>query len=129
MNVLLDTCTFLWILNDSKNLTTKAKKTFLNDENECFLSVASLWEIAIKVSLGKLKLPCPLQEICEHHLAKNAISVLHIKPKHLFSLESMPYVHKDPFDRLIFAQANAENMALLTSESIGSKYGVRVIWK
>src|SRR5437868_256194 len=104
MTYLLDTHSFLWFINDDKELSATAKMLIEDPENVIFLSVASLWEIAIKVSLGKLDVPSPFTEFMLEQLHENNIALLGIKPEHLGVVVMLPFYHRDPFDRLIIAQ-------------------------
>jgi PIN domain nuclease of toxin-antitoxin system len=105
MKILLDTQAFLWIISDAPELSKKAKKVFLDQENDLFLSLASTWEIAIKSSLGKLKLKQPLQKFIPMQLQENSIFQLDISFRHVVGITTLPFHHRDPFDRLIISQA------------------------
>ncbi len=107
MRLLLDTHTFLWFISDDPSLSSNAK-SLLESDNDLFLSTASLWEIAIKFSLGKLSLPNKFEIFVSEQLRANAIDILQIDLKHLAVISNLPFHHKDPFDRLLIAQANVE---------------------
>ena len=124
--ILLDTHTLIWTLFDSGNLSENAKKA-LSSGKKAFVSVASLWEIAIKQSIGKIKLDITINEIAqkcdEYH-----ITILPITAEHLDRIKDLPDIHKDPFDRLLIAQAATENMTLITKDTIIPQYKVETIW-
>jgi PIN domain nuclease of toxin-antitoxin system len=125
---LADTHTLLWIVTDDNKLSNKVKKLFLNEENEIFISVASLWEIAIKVSLKRLELGQSLSEFYFKHIVGNKIRLLDIKVEHLAVLETLEFHHRDPFDRLIVCQSIFEKIPILSSDKEFSKYLVKRIW-
>jgi len=100
-----------------------------NKENKRFLSIASLWEMSIKVNLGKLKLNLTFQKMFNEHIEGNAIKLLNIKPKHLDVLNLLPFYHKDPFDRLIIAQSQSENISILSKDKMFKDYNdINLIW-
>ena len=125
MKLLLDTHVLLWALYDSGKLSPAAKKAIAS--SVCFVSVASLWELSIKHSLGKLNLEqsvVEIAEICE----KNHITLLGIMPEHCRRTEELPFIHRDPFDRLLIAQALEEELALVSKDQYAPQYGVRTVW-
>lgn len=128
MQLLLDTHTFLWWVSDAPELTGKARKAIADGANVCYLSLASCWEMAIKASLGKLSLATPLEQFIPEQLAANAISLLPIDFRHAARVESLPFHHRDPFDRLLVAQAQTEKLAIVSADAVLSEYGVRRIW-
>ncbi len=128
MRVLLDTHVFLWFITDDRRLSSRAREIMEDPENDLLLSIASLWEIAIKASLGKLTLARPFGELMPHELAENAIEILPIRLDHLTTLTSLPFHHRDPFDRLIVAQAVVEEMPVLSGDSAFSRYPARLLW-
>ena len=128
MEYLLDTHTLLWIVTDDKQLSTKVEKLFLNEQNEIFLSIASLWEIAIKVSLKRLELGQSLSEFYFKHVIGNKIRLLDIKVEHLAILESLEFHHRDPFDRMIISQSISEKIPILSNDKTFSKYLIKRIW-
>ncbi|MCB9434630.1 MAG: type II toxin-antitoxin system VapC family toxin [Ardenticatenaceae bacterium] len=128
MNLLLDTHVFLWFIAGDKQLDSYARHLIEDLGNERFLSVASVWEITIKSSLGRLAVPTPPSALVRDHIWANAINLLAIKPEHLDTLHDLPGHHKDPFDRLIIAQAIHEKMTLLTKDSAFSQYDVQTLW-
>ncbi len=128
MECLLDTNALLWIVTDDVQLSKKARKIFLDEENEIFISVASLWEIAIKVSLKRLNLGQTLNEFYIRHIVGNKIRLMDIKVEHLAELEYLEFHHRDPFDRLIISQAIVEKIHLLSKDKVLSKYPIKRIW-
>lgn len=128
MNALIDTSTFLWFISGSDRLSTDARQYIANLENEIFLSVVSLWEIAIKTSLGKLELLLPFDQLIPEHLEQNDIAILPIQIPHLFKVINLDFHHRDPFDRLIIAQGLVEQMPVITNDAAFNKYPVQLIW-
>jgi len=105
MNFLLDTHTFLWFINGDSEISKEAKEIIESPNNTKFVSIASFWEIAIKISIGKLHLEMPFQEL-ETHTSKNGFQLLPITFQHTQQLINLPFHHKDPFDRILIAQAS-----------------------
>ncbi len=128
MRVLVDTHSFLWFITADPNLSTPARTVLEDLDNEIFVSVASLWEIAIKSSLGKLELTKPFGELFPQQLALCEIEMLGIHLSHLITLTGLPLHHRDPFDRMIIAQAMTENLVVLTKDSAFPEYPIRVVW-
>ena len=128
MNVLLDTHVFLWWIAGSPLLSAHAQSVIADPTTEVYLSVASGWEIAIKSRLGKLKMPSNLQAFMATQLQLNSIQVLPIQMIHALHVSTLPDHHRDPFDRLLVAQSQIENMPLLTSDPQIVRYGITVIW-
>lgn len=128
MKVLLDTHTFLWFIAGDTQLDGYARQLIEEPGNKRYLSVASVWEITIKSSLGRLTVPTPPTTLIREHTWANAIDLLAITPEHLDTLHNLPYHHKDPFDRLLIAQAMQEGMLLVTKDQALSAYNVQVAW-
>jgi PIN domain nuclease of toxin-antitoxin system len=128
MRCLLDSHAFLWFIGGDARLGERALETISDIENEVLLSIASLWEIAIKHSLGKLELAQPFPELVQRQLIANEIELLAINPKHLFTLVDLPFHHRDPFDRLIIAQAISEGIPVLSGDGEFRKYPVQTLW-
>jgi PIN domain nuclease of toxin-antitoxin system len=128
MKVLLDTHAFLYFISGSPDLSAVARITIESPNNERLLSVASLWEIAIKVSIQKLQIGMTMSELVKREVHGNAIQVLAIEAEHLDRLSSLPFHHKDPFDRLMIAQSFAANIPLISKDSAFKAYGVKTIW-
>lgn len=123
---LLDTHTLLWFLRDSPQLSKKALG-IITTENKVYVSIASLWEIAIKKSIGKLEFEHSIEKIAELCHEKD-ILILQIQPKYFDKVIKLPNIHNDPFDRLIIAQAIIENLVIITKDTIIPKYSVKTIW-
>jgi PIN domain nuclease of toxin-antitoxin system len=127
VKALLDTHTFLWAIADDKRLSRRAQQIYTG-ANDLWLSVASIWEIVIKVRVGKLPLPEPSGPYIVKELAKNRIEVLPIKLDHVLRIESLPGHHRDPFDRMLIAQSLEEECPLVTADPIFNSYPVKVLW-
>ena len=127
MNLLLDTHAFMWFVNGDPLLGANAKKSIESIDNKNFISVASLWEIAIKVNIGKLSLSKPFHTI-KKQIEDNNIELLPIDFNHTLQLVSLQLYHRDPFDRLIIAQAMTEQMAVITKDEHFKKYSIKIIW-
>lgn len=128
MKILLDTNAFLWSITGDRALGKKGAKAFLDEKNSLLLSVASLWEITIKVCIGKLDVPRPVSNFLLEQLRLNAITLIEISPEHVFGLENLPMHHGDPFDRLIISQCLVEKLPVITGDAVFRKYPVKVIW-
>lgn len=128
MNILLDTHSFLWFIAGSEELTVKARKLIENENNLILLSSASLWEIAIKVGLGKLTLSEPFETLIPEQLSMNGFQILDINVSHSAKIIDLPFHHRDPFDRLLIAQALTEEIPIISSDEIFDKYGVTRLW-
>lgn len=131
MKLLLDTHTLIWLFDGSNKLSELAKGEIENRENSLFVSVVSFWEVAIKISIGKLEMDLSMEDL--QKLAwVNGIEVLPVQIEHTFLLRTLSFHHKDPFDRLLFAQAKAEGMNLLSGDEMFDPYfnesGVERIW-
>lgn len=128
MKLLLDTHTFLWWITDSLELSSRVRDAIRNPENELFLSVASAWEMAIKVNLGRLHLPDRPDRFIPNQLAKNAIKSLPIQMGHALYVSRLPAIHRDPFDRIIISQSILEKMAVVTRDPDIVEYKVKILW-
>jgi PIN domain nuclease of toxin-antitoxin system len=128
MRLLLDTHSFLWFLEANPRLSAKAQSLIHDGANEVYLSVASLWEKAIKISLGKFQLAVPFREFAETQLSTNEISVLGITVGHIVEVAGLTFHHRDPFDRLLIAQAMIETMPIISADSAFDAYGVTRLW-
>lgn len=128
MRLLLDTHVLILFINGDKKLPVKSRKLISDPDNLCFLSIASIWEIAIKLSLGKLELQSDFAEIT-HILIANHIEVMPISFEHLQTLLKLEYHHRDPFDRIMISQGISENMAIVSKDDIFTSYPVKLIWK
>jgi len=128
MNLLLDTQAFLWLDSDQAKLSAPARQACANPENTLWLSVASAWEMQIKTALGKLRLTRPLGQIIAEQQTANGLQVLSVNLAHVLALQALPPHHKDPFDRLLIAQAKSEGWDIVSKDPEFSAYGVPVIW-
>ena len=128
MRLLLDTHAFLWWVGDSPRLSRRAKNSIANARNQCLVSVASGWEIAIKISLGKLRIDAALDRFLPEQLAANGFQPLSIDLKHTARVARLPFHHHDPFDRLLVAQAIEEELAVVTADPVFTRYGVKRVW-
>ena len=128
MRALSDTHTFLWWITDDKRLSARVREIMGNVENHLFLSAASGWEMAIKARLGKLSLPDNLETFISKQLSDNEIHSLPIQMAHALYVYDLPDYHRDPFDKLLIAQARMESMPILTSDQQIVRYPVKTIW-
>jgi len=117
MRLLLDTQVFLWWISDDAALSKKARKAIANPANECFFSLASAWELAIKTSLGKLTLGQSLERFLPEQLALNQFQWLPVSLAHTLGVATLPWHHRDPFDRLLVAQCQADGMTLVSADA------------
>jgi PIN domain nuclease of toxin-antitoxin system len=124
---LIDTHTLIWFGENDQQLSLKARYAIESPENTKFFSVVSFWEIAIKVNLGKLSLLKPLEQIIREIEASEAL-ILGISPAQILLLEQMPLHHRDPFDRMLIAQATAEGLTIVTRDPHFLNYGVPLFW-
>ena len=125
---LLDTHTFIWLASDDPRLSKTAKTCIAESGNQFFFSVASVWEMAIKKSLGRLELTISLRDFLDDQLVALATQLLEIRSEHVLLVEGLPFHHRDPFDRLLVAQAIKENLTVLGADASFDKYGVRRLW-
>ncbi len=125
---LLDTHAFIWWVEDSPKLSKTASKTISNLENECYFSLASAWEMAIKISLGKLKLATSLRRFITENIAANDFRVLPIDFSHINKIESLAFYHRDPFDRLIIVQGMTEKMPIISADTDFGSYDIERVW-
>jgi PIN domain nuclease of toxin-antitoxin system len=128
MKLLLDTHTLLWFHLADPQLSAPALAAILDPANEKWVSPASYWEIAIKISIGKYILARPYEDFCRNAIDANGFQILHILPRHTALLTTLPFHHRDPFDRLMIAQATAEGMSVVCDDAIFDAYGVRRVW-
>lgn len=128
MNLLLDTHTLLWFLADSTKLTIAAKSVIEDPANKRWLSPISLLEIAIKIRIDKLRVAEPFDALFPSSLLMNKIELIPILPRHIAPLTALPMYHRDPFDRLIAATAQADDFVLVSADSAFDRYGLARIW-
>lgn len=128
MKLLLDTCTFLWILGDDPALSGRAREAFSDPANEVYLSAVSAWEIALKHAAGKLPLPASPSEIVPTGRAQHQIEPLPFDEPAALTLARLPALHRDPFDRALVAQAIMGGLALVTPDPLITQYPVPILW-
>ena len=128
MRALLDTHTFIWWANDDPSLTAAARRAIGDPTNEIFLSAVSTWEMAIKIAIGKLTLALPLDSFVLSQISQHQFKSLPVTYEHTYRVQWLPQHHRDPFDRLLIAQALVENLVLLTGDQQFPQYGVETLW-
>ncbi len=124
MKILLDTNVLLWFVSDDAELDPKYKSLIENSENEIFVSVASLWEITIKLNIGKLEMGNDFKTFFRVVTQDCDFKILQIAENHLLQYLALPLIHRDPFDRLIYSQAKSENLTFLFTDKIFKRYDV-----
>ena len=127
MRALLDTHVFLWAIIEDRRLSRAHREIYRDAASELYLSVASIWEMLIKSALGKLPLPAPAAPYIARQMEANRVDSLPIRLPHLIALEELPPVHRDPFDRMLVAQARAEGIPIVSSDPELRKYDVEVL--
>jgi PIN domain nuclease of toxin-antitoxin system len=128
MRILLDTLVFIWFVEDDPQLADRTKLIIEKSTNNIYLSIASIWEIAIKMQLKKLDIEKTIEEIIDL-VAINGFELLPILPEHIFRLTTLDFHHRDPFDRIIISQGLVENQAIVSRDKVFDDYGVTRIWK
>lgn len=128
MKLLTDSHTFIWSYDEAHKLSKNALQAMSNPANSLVLSVASVWEIQIKIMIGKFILQDSLADVIAEQQRINGLQILPIKLSHALYLENLPLHHKDPFDRLLISQATVENMTLVTADSEFTKYKANLLW-
>ena len=128
MRCLLDTHVFLWLASGDERLTPASVELFEEPKNDFLLSAASVWEMAIKQSLGRLKLARPLAGLIELATRDQSVGLLGIELAHVAHVATLPFHHRDPFDRLLVAQALSEGLPVLSDKAVFDEYGVLRIW-
>lgn len=128
MRLLLDTHSFLWFAGGDDRLSMDARTAIADLENEAYLSTASLWEMAIKINIGKLRLPMPLGELVTAQVRDNAIDILDPEVPHYDTYVDLPLHHRDPFDRMIIAQAKADELRIVGKDEAFDQYAVTLLW-
>lgn len=122
MRYLIDTNVLIWFIEDNPKLPTEISDIINNDEFEIVISIISLWEISIKHSLGKLQLPFLLEDFINEVTNEDYFTILDLKIPHILKLSELPFYHRDPFDRLIYAQVEIEKIDFLYTDQIFNKY-------
>jgi PIN domain nuclease of toxin-antitoxin system len=128
MRLLLDTHAFLWFVLNDPAISPKARDLIADPDNDLYLSPASHWEIAIKVSIGKYQIPGSFESWVNQQFQINEIGILPIKIAHTAAVIHLPFHHKDPFDRLLLAQSITENMPIVSADRAFDAYGVSRLW-
>ncbi len=128
MRLLLDTHSLVWFYLGDPHLSGPATAAILDPSNEKWVSPATYWEIAIKIRIGKYVLSQPYEDFWKNAIDANGFQILHVLPRHTAFLTNMPFHHRDPFDRLMIAQAQAESTAIVSADAVIDAYGVKRIW-
>ena len=128
MKLLLDTQAFLWFVLNDRALSQAACDLIVDPLNDILLSPASYWEIAIKISIGKYKIPGNFETWIEHQIQVNELEILPIKVAHAAAIVTLPFHHKDPFDRLLIAQALIEKIPIISVDVVLNHYAVTRYW-
>lgn len=128
MRALIDTHAFIWWMDANPRLSSRAREALANEPNECLFSIASVWEMAIKISLGRMVGRGRLDRDLPEQLAANGLALLPISLAHVTRVADLPFHHRDPFDRLLIAQALVEGVPVVTVDEVFNDYGVDRIW-
>ncbi len=128
MNLLLDSHAFVWMHEEPHRLSVKVAYEILNPANKMFLSVASAWELQIKIGIGKFSFSDTLENVIAKERKSNNLQILPVQLSHALYLENLPPHHRDPFDRLLISQAIIDNMTLVNADTDFAKYQVNVLW-
>ncbi|HEX2207080.1 MAG TPA: type II toxin-antitoxin system VapC family toxin [Longimicrobium sp.] len=128
MRSLLDTHAFLWFVTGDERLSGTAKETIEARNAEVLLSIASIWEIAIKVALGRLPLPSPVRSFVPRQMKENRIGLLPVALDHAVEAGSLPHHHRDPFDRMLVVQSFMEEIPIISADPELDRYGVHRVW-
>lgn len=127
MDILLDTHSMIWFIN-GENIPSKSKLAIQDTSNNCYISIASLWEIAIKLSINKLEMNIAFDQV-EAFMIENKINLLPVTVSHLKQLQKLALIHRDPFDRIIISQALANHLTIVSKDQISKQYNVHTLWK
>lgn len=128
MKYLIDTHAFIWAATEPEKLSKRVVKTLESPKNTLFLSIASIWEMQIKIQLRKLILPISLPDMVKQQQQVNDIEILLVDSSHIYHLENLPMYHRDPFDRMLISQSVLEDLILVSKDSVFSKYPVTLLW-
>ena len=128
MRLLLDTHALFWFVTSDPKLSATAERAIDDPNNQQLISIVSIWEIAIKHSLGRLNLQTPFPDFVSQHLSGEEVVILGVTVPHILQVATLPHHHRDPFDRLLIAQALTENIPLVSADSAFAQYGVNLIW-
>ncbi len=128
MSFLLDTCSFLWVALKPEKLSSKFLECFKNPAHTIFLSSVTVWEIGIKCSIGKLRLPMLPSQFVSEERKNHHITQLELNEADTFHLETLPFIHRDPFDRMLVCQAIERSLTILTPDPLIRQYPIRTLW-
>jgi PIN domain nuclease of toxin-antitoxin system len=128
MNLLLDTCSFLWLVTDDPRLSQRARLAIADPENDVSMSAASAWEISVKYALGRLPLPLPPHRYVPDARMRHGVTALPVHEEEALAADTLPQHHRDPFDRLLVCQALLRNLTLVTPDPLIGRYPARVLW-
>lgn len=128
LDLLFDSHSFIWWADEPAKLSPDALVALGDENNRLFLSDASIWEMQIKVQLGKMRLKLPLPDLIESQKRDNDVGILHITTEHILELNNLPFHHRDPFDRLLIAQSIIENFTIVTLDPEFSAYPAKMLW-
>jgi PIN domain nuclease of toxin-antitoxin system len=128
VKLLLDTCTFLWLIKGSEELSPTAIDVFADPKNEVYLSAVSAWEINVKYRIGKLPLPLPPEQFIPKERKRHLITPLDLSEQDTLHLCKLPAPHKDPFDRMLICQAIEHSLTILTPDPLITQYPIRCLW-
>jgi PIN domain nuclease of toxin-antitoxin system len=128
VRILLDTCTFLWIVAGSRELSARANEVFSDPANDVYLSSVSAWEIVVKHALGRLPLPEPPHQFVPRYRDLHEIAPLALDEDAVLKLARLPEYHRDPFDRMLICQAVSHGLAILTPDALITRYPVQTAW-
>ena len=126
MDILLDTCSALWYFNGNDEIPQSSRDTILNPDNAIYISIATVWEIAVKISIGKLNFRDGLNGFIKA-IDDEGFSLLDITTEHIKTVKALPFIHRDPFDRMLVAQAIVEEMPIMTADSYMVKYDIALV--
>jgi len=127
MKLLIDTHIFLWLRNAPEKIPTTIQQAYQDVNNEVFLSIVSVWEMQIKHQLNKLTLDFSLDQLIAQQQLENDLQLLSIEVNHIYALSQLPFHHSDPFDRLIIAQSQCEDMRLISADKVFQKYDINLM--
>lgn len=127
MNILLDTHALIWFLNGDSQLSDKAKTEIENIDNDKIISIASIWEIAIKISLNKFRFEKGFKKLFEL-IEENGFEILPISFEHTLIVSNLEFIHRDPFDRILVSQCKSDNLVIITKDKNIKKYNIKTIW-
>jgi PIN domain nuclease of toxin-antitoxin system len=128
MRILLDTHTFIWFDSQPVQLSDTCRSMLADQNNSLFLSIASIWEMQIKCQAGRLNLRLPLSRLIDEQFQNAGLEILPIEALHVYELQNLPDVHRDPFDRIMIAQAIVEKMSFMSKDSVLAAYPVQQVW-